>query len=422
MNVHHKVRVDHPNLLQSQVGAHPLDQIDAHYLCDGLTAFNPSVGQIDLLMERARRELHPVKLASTEVVRRVAQNNPDSFWAVARRTADGGAEPRGLVMTLMLNTDGVDALLRGTLDRHNPAPEFLVGQHQRPAAIYGWLIHLKGRLAPGLTLVMEKLQAPLYRGVDIVCRASTKEGAAFFDALGFTRGVWWDGEFREDFRHYRRSHAGSGDSLIAARLRPPFDDYVANTPRTEPPFVTTRVVHSLDEMLKVFAIRSAVYIAEQSCPHGEEFDGNDFSGTHLLAMSGDEPAGCLRIRYFADFAKIERVAVLERFRRRGIGKKLVVAASELCRAKGYRRLYAHARRTLLPFWNEQGFAEMGGTPFAFSDHEYVEITRDLEPSSNALALAAGPFVLIRPEGQWDRPGVLEQSAVRGIAERQRSVA
>jgi predicted GNAT family N-acyltransferase len=421
MNVHHKVSVEHQELGQSAVGTHPLDQIDAHYLCDRLTAFTPSVEQIDLLMERARRELHPVRLASTEVVRRVAIDNPDSFWAVARRTPNGGAEPRGLVMTLMLNTDGVDALLRGTLDRHNPPRELLVGQHQRPAGIYGWLIHLKGRLAPGLTLVMEKLQAPLYRGVDIVCRASTKEGAAFFDALGFTRGVWWDGEFHEDFRHYRRSHAGAGDSLIAARLRPPFDDYLPNAPQTEAPFVTTRVVHTLDEMLKVFAIRSAVYIGEQECPIGEEFDGNDFSGTHLLAMIGDEPAGCLRIRYFADFAKIERVAVLERFRLRGIGKKLVVAATELCRAKGYRRLYAHARRSLMPFWVEQGFREMGAAPFAFSDHEYVEITRDLEPNAHALALAAGPFVLIRPEGQWDRPGVLEQSAVRGVAER-RSVA
>jgi hypothetical protein len=65
---------------------------------------------------------------------------------------------------------------------------------------------------------------------------------------------------------------------------------------------------------------------------------------------------------------------------------------------------------------EQGFGEMGGVPFAFSDHEYVEITRELTPLPNALALAAGPFVLIRPEGQWDRPGILEQSSARGIAQ------
>ncbi len=308
---------------------------------------------------------------------------------------------------LMLNVDGADALLRGQLDTRDPPNELLVGQHERPAAIYGWLIHAKGRLAPGLTLVMEKLQTPLYRGVDIVCRASTKDGATFFDALGFSRGVWWDGEFRAEFRHYRRTHDGTGRSAIADRLRPPFDDDVPDAITSGPPAIKTKVVHTLDEMLKVFAIRSAVYIEEQHCPCDEEFDGNDFSGTHLLASIGGQPVGCLRIRYFGEFAKIERVAVLRRFRGRGIGHKLVTAAIELCRAKSYRRVYAHARRQLLPFWIEQGFAELAsGRSFAFSDFEYVEIIRNLEPSDSALALAAGPYVLIRPEGQWDRPGIL----------------
>ncbi len=49
-------------------------------------------------------------------------------------------------------------------------------------------------------------------------------------------------------------------------------------------------------------------------PYEEEFDGNDFSSTHLLGYVGDEPAGCLRIRYFASFAKIERLAVRHEFR------------------------------------------------------------------------------------------------------------
>ena len=35
----------------------------------------------------------------------------------------------------------------------------------------------------------------------------------------------------------------------------------------------TVISTALDEMLKVFAIRSAVYIGEQVCPIGEEFDG-----------------------------------------------------------------------------------------------------------------------------------------------------
>lgn len=372
----------------------------------------PTAEQISSLMDQARESV-PVPLASNEAVQRVAANNRDSFWAIARRGRDNQlSEPRGLVAMLMLNTDGVDALLRGALDARNPPARYLVGQHERPAAIYGWLIHAKGTLAPGLSLVMEKLQAPLYRGADILCRASTKDGAAFFDALGFSRGVWWDGEFRSEFRHYKRTHDGAGPNEISERLRPPFDDMTSGTSGCGSN-VQVSVVHRLDEMQMVFAIRSAVYLNEQQCPFGEEFDGNDFSGSHLLASIGNEPCGCARLRYFGDFVKIERLAVLKRHRNAGVGRKLVTAAIEFSRTKGYRRAYAHARKSLLSFWSKQGFDQLDhGRPFSFSDLEYVEVIKELEPTSGALELAAGPFVLIRPEGQWDRPGILELSADR----------
>jgi predicted GNAT family N-acyltransferase len=80
-----------------------------------------------------------------------------------------------------------------------------------------------------------------------------------------------------------------------------------------------KVADCIEDMMKVFSIRAAVYIAEQECPYQEEFDGNDFSGSHLLGFVGDEPVGCLRIRYFADFAKLERLAVRKEYRRKSRG-------------------------------------------------------------------------------------------------------
>ena len=75
--------------------------------------------------------------------------------------------------------------------------------------------------------------------------------------------------------------------------------------RTDRPRLSVTVARSLEDMMRVMTIRSAVYMAEQECPYDEEFDGNDFSATHLIGYVGNEPAACLRIRYFADFAKIE---------------------------------------------------------------------------------------------------------------------
>src|SRR3954454_23156574 len=103
-------------------------------------------------------------------------------------------------------------------------------------------------------------------------------------------------------------------------------------------------------MMRVMSIRSAVYIAEQLCPYNEEFDGNDFSATHLIGYVGNEPAACLRVRYFADFAKIERLAVRKEYRKSRLPFQLVRAAIELCRVKGYRRLYGHAQKRLANFW------------------------------------------------------------------------
>ena len=89
--------------------------------------------------------------------------------------------------------------------------------------------------------------------------------------------------------------------------------------------------------MRVTSIRSAVYMSEQECPYDEEFDGNDFSATHLIGYVGNEPAGCLRVRYFADFAKIERLAVRKEFRKTRLAFQIVRAGIELCRAKGYRQ-------------------------------------------------------------------------------------
>jgi predicted GNAT family N-acyltransferase len=175
----------------------------------------------------------------------------------------------------------------------------------------------------------------------------------------------------------------------------------------------------MDEMTRVVAIRSAVYMGEQHCPFEEEFDGNDFSATHLICHRGQEPVGCMRIRYFADFAKLERLAVRNENRNAGVAGQIVDAAVELCRKKGYHVLYAHSQKRLLKFWERRGFARMQGSrEFAFSDFDYVEVKLETEKHPQRIRLGDDPYVLIRPEGQWDVPGILELSAGRGAAARQ----
>ncbi|MCJ2015653.1 GNAT family N-acetyltransferase [Methylobacterium sp. J-076] len=175
------------------------------------------------------------------------------------------------------------------------------------------------------------------------------------------------------------------------------------------------VARNFDDVARVVALRAAVYMAEQACPFDEEFDGNDVSGTHLIGYVDGEPAGCLRLRFFAGFAKIERLAVRAEHRHSRLAFTLVKAGIELARVKGYRLIYGHAQRRLVNFWSRFGARVYDGArELVFSDFDYVEMLLETEPHPEAIGLDADPYVIIRPEGRWHMPGILDRSRARPV--------
>jgi predicted GNAT family N-acyltransferase len=179
--------------------------------------------------------------------------------------------------------------------------------------------------------------------------------------------------------------------------------------------ITIRIARDPNDLMTVFAIRSAVYLAEQDCPMEEEFDGNDLVAAHFLGFVGNEPVACLRVRFFGEFAKVERLAVRHQFRKSRVAFKLVQASVEYVKRKGFRKIYGQAQDRLVDFW-----AHFGAKPLptqreiSFSDFSYTEMLLEIEPSPDAITLESDPYVIIRPEGEWDQPGVLERSAVREV--------
>jgi predicted GNAT family N-acyltransferase len=179
--------------------------------------------------------------------------------------------------------------------------------------------------------------------------------------------------------------------------------------------ITIRIARDPNDLMTVFAIRSAVYLAEQDCPMEEEFDGNDLVAAHFLGFVGNEPVACLRVRFFGEFAKVERLAVRHQFRKSRVAFKLVQASVEYVKRKGFRKIYGQAQDRLVDFW-----AHFGAKPLptqreiSFSDFSYTEMLLEIEPSPDAITLESDPYVIIRPEGEWDQPGVLDRSAVREV--------
>lgn len=175
------------------------------------------------------------------------------------------------------------------------------------------------------------------------------------------------------------------------------------------------IARSLDDLLQMAVVRAVVYMGEQYCPFEEEFDGNDFNGaTHFIARLNGEPVGVLRMRWFAGFAKLERFAIRSQNRGGEIARALFDAAYGMAARKGYDRVLGYIQARLLPFMRRVGgVVERAGRPrVVFSDHEYIEVERRLSPCVDALTMDSDPLVILRPEGAWDRPGVLDRSVSR----------
>lgn len=191
--------------------------------------------------------------------------------------------------------------------------------------------------------------------------------------------------------------------------------YPSPAPRTRSNSLEISVASSLDDLLQMAVVRAIVYMGEQFCPFDEEFDGNDFNGaTHFIARLNGEPVGVLRMRWFAGFAKLERFAIRSQSRGGEVARALFDAAYGMAARKGYDRVLGYIQARLLPFMRRVGgvAAREGRPRLVFSDHEYIEVERWLAPTPDALTIDSDPMMILRPEGAWDRPGVLDRSAAR----------
>jgi predicted GNAT family N-acyltransferase len=341
-------------------------------------------------------------IAPLATVMRIFRHNPETVTVYAKGAwqPDVGNAPMGFLCMLPLTADGHRALFDGRLDTREPDTAFIARQHERPAAIYMWGVYLSPAIGGGLALSMERLTSSKYQGLPVYCRAANPVAHHLFKSLGFTQGAVLGDLVRPDMLS-----VVPPDPLAD---RPPYDTFDPSVPRTSRRVGLT-IAHSMADVMKVFAIRAATYIEDQAIPYDEDIDGNDFCSSHLLAYVGLEPAGCLRIRYFADFVKFERLAVLPRYRGR-LAFQIIKAGIAFAQMKGYRRFYGHAAEDVAPIWRRFGFVQRDteGTQF-LTDQTYYEFDMELPEPAQRLTPQSGPVVLVRPEGQWGRPCAYERA-------------
>ena len=108
-----------------------------------------------------------------------------------------------------------------------------------------------------------------------------------------------------------------------------------------------------------FALRREVFVIEQQIPEAEEFDADDLTATHLVAIAAGNVVGTLRIISAPEHVKLGRVVVAQLWRGQGISTRLLRHAMDLARDKGETRFYLTAQHDKLAVYEKLGFVAIG---------------------------------------------------------------
>ncbi|TJY44583.1 GNAT family N-acetyltransferase [Cohnella pontilimi] len=137
-----------------------------------------------------------------------------------------------------------------------------------------------------------------------------------------------------------------------------------------------------EQLQQAFAIRKEVFVEEQNVPVEEEIDEFDASVEacrHFLALADDgTPIGASRWReYEPGTAKLQRIAVLERYRGTGAGKLLVLSMEKDAAQMGYHRSILDAQCSAEQFYRKLGYATISTEPFLDAGIEHVRMSKDI---------------------------------------------
>ncbi len=116
-------------------------------------------------------------------------------------------------------------------------------------------------------------------------------------------------------------------------------------------------VTDAERLATIFEIRRIVFVVEQNCPPELEWEFEEES-THFLALIDGLPAGASRWRKTDQGYKLERFAVLNQFRGKGVGQALVNAVLEDLPADAD-YIYLNAQIQAMPLYEKFGFAKIG---------------------------------------------------------------
>ncbi|WP_068785047.1 GNAT family N-acetyltransferase [Paenibacillus phocaensis] len=137
-----------------------------------------------------------------------------------------------------------------------------------------------------------------------------------------------------------------------------------------------------EQLHKCLDIRKEVFVEEQKVPIDLEIDEHDQIGPdvhHVLIELEGAYAATGRLIYYKDnAAKMQRIAVRQEFRSKGVGKILLLALEELARELGLTKSVLDAQCQAEGFYAKLGYETISTEPFDDAGIPHVRMVKPLK--------------------------------------------
>ncbi|MFJ7509636.1 GNAT family N-acetyltransferase [Peribacillus simplex] len=107
-----------------------------------------------------------------------------------------------------------------------------------------------------------------------------------------------------------------------------------------------------------FHIRKEVFVDEQGFQLESEFDEFDSLNSlseHILVYYNEKPVGTGRLRVVDGLGKLERICILEPYRKFGLGKIIIKTLEEIAKEKEISRVKLHGQTQAEGFYKKLGY-------------------------------------------------------------------
>ena len=136
--------------------------------------------------------------------------------------------------------------------------------------------------------------------------------------------------------------------------------------------IKIKIAKSKKELEQIYKILEIVFIKGQKVPRNIELDKHDKTAKHLIAAYKEKPIGCARIRFVDGNAKLERIAVLKKYRGKGFGKIIVDYLIKYCKSKKINEIFMNAQHYLKDYYKKFGFMPIG-KPFMEAGIKHIKM-------------------------------------------------